>query len=91
MDGKDQREATGPVLSPKYGYQPFKIPNNPGFHDNEQNTITQSCDDYIKCKISLGLLCCNSNLEFMETKVLSSTYPRYSLRVYESDISEWLP
>ena len=30
-------------------------------------------------------------LEFMETKVLSSTYPQYSLRVYEGDISEWPP
>ena len=51
----------------------------------------QSCDDYIKCKISLVLLCCNSRLECKETKVLSSTYAQYSLRVYESDVTEWLP
>ena len=51
----------------------------------------QSCDDYIQCKIRLVLLCCNSRLEFKETKVLSSTYAQYSLHVYESDIAEWLP
>ena len=51
----------------------------------------QSCDDYIKCKISLVFLCCNSRLVFKETKVLSSTYAQYSLRVYESDVTEWLP
>ena len=51
----------------------------------------QSSDDYIKCKISLVLLCYNSRLEFKETKVLSSTYAQYSLRVYESDVTEWLP
>ena len=45
----------------------------------------QSCDDYIV------LLCYNSRLEFKETKVLSSTYAQYSLRVYESDVMEWLP
>ena len=48
-------------------------------------------DDYIKRKISLVLLSCNSRLEFKETKVLSSTYAQYSLRVYESDVMEWLP
>ena len=42
-----------------------------GFHEHEENTNMQSCDDYIKCKISLVLLCCNSSLEFKETKVLS--------------------
>ena len=51
----------------------------------------RSCDDYIKCKISLVLLCCNSKLEFKETKVLSLTYPQYSLCVYKSDITEWFP
>ena len=30
-------------------------------------------------------------LEFKETNVLSSTYAQYSLRVYESDVTEWLP
>ena len=63
----------------------------PGFYEHEQNTNMQSCDDYIKCKISLVLLCCNSSLEFKETKVLSSTYAQYSTRVYESDVTEWLP
>ena len=29
--------------------------------------------------------------EFMEPNVLSWTYPQYSLRVYESDVSECLP
>ena len=62
-----------------------------GFHEHEQNTNMQSCDDYVKCKISLDLLCCSSRLEFKETKVLSSTYPQYSLRNYESDVTEWLP
>ena len=51
----------------------------------------QSCDDCIKCKISLVVLCCNWRLEFKETKVLSLHYPQYSLRVYESDVTEWLP
>ena len=51
----------------------------------------QSCDDYIKCKIGLVLLCCYSRLEFKERKVLSRTYPQYSLRICESDVTEWLP
>ena len=41
------------------------------FHEHEQNTNMQSCDDYVKCKMSLVLICCNSKLEFKETKVLS--------------------
>ena len=45
----------------------------------------------LNVKIGLVLLCCNSTLEFKETKVLSSTYAQYSLRVYESDVTEWLP
>ena len=51
----------------------------------------QSCDDYIKCKINLVLLRCNSRFEFQETKVISRTYPQYSMRIYKSDVTEWLP
>ena len=55
----------------------------PGFHEHEQNTNMQSCDDYIKCKVSLVLL-----LQ-LETRVQGNQ--EYSLRVYESDVKEWLP
>ena len=47
----------------------------------------RSCDDYIKCKISLVLLCC----KFATRVQRNQGYPQYSLRVYESDVMEWLP
>ena len=50
---------------------PLRYRTIPVFHEHEQNINMQSCDDYVKCKISLVLICCNSRLEFKETKVLS--------------------